>query len=465
MKTFKYIFLLFCLIATVACFEDETTLDTTIISEISIDTTKIQKVYNIDYNDTLTISIADKVSETQEQLPLKYCWEVNYKVYSESETLQFVGSKLGSHPARIKVSNEHGSCFYQFIINVKTAYETGIAILSETNEGVPMFSFMRELSDKDVTEGKRRKFVNNCLAASNPDIVFPSNPTDCSVYENNLYISFSDAPAIYKFNSKLLSLEGIEENPNDPDFIPTEIKHVTEFPSPGVVLTTGGKAYQFGQQQGVTIPHPSLFSTYSKAMVYAAGYSLATILWDNKDNAIVNFDGYSVSTTNDPYYYIDFNEHEFITFFQKDANNFITLTKKNGKIMKTTLPYSWYNFSPEMPTIIEGDTDFNTHTPHVTSPKQGCLYYALGNKIYQWFFATQAFPTKPWKILNEIPNTEVTALSISEDEEQLYVGVNDNSKNELSGSFYLLNSDTGKNEGDSPYLNIAHKPVRIMYKK
>ena len=46
MKTLKYLFFILCLPLFAGCFEDETTVDTVRISEISIDTLKMQKVYN-----------------------------------------------------------------------------------------------------------------------------------------------------------------------------------------------------------------------------------------------------------------------------------------------------------------------------------------------------------------------------------------------------------------------------------
>ena len=44
MKTLKYLFFILCLPLFAGCFEDETTVDTVRISEISIDTLKMQKV-------------------------------------------------------------------------------------------------------------------------------------------------------------------------------------------------------------------------------------------------------------------------------------------------------------------------------------------------------------------------------------------------------------------------------------
>ena len=67
MKTLKYLFFILCLPLFAGCFEDETTVDTVRISEISIDTLKMQKVYNIDQNEELLIPTEGLVSQSERQ--------------------------------------------------------------------------------------------------------------------------------------------------------------------------------------------------------------------------------------------------------------------------------------------------------------------------------------------------------------------------------------------------------------
>jgi len=44
------------------------------------------------------------------------------------------------------------------------------------------------------------------------------------------------------------------------------------------------------------------------------------------------------------------------------------------------------------------------------------------------------------------------------------VGVYQPAQPELNGSFYILNADTGK-DAEGPWLNVAYKPLKIIYKK
>lgn len=481
MKTLKYLFILLCSFTLAACFDDNTTLDTVHISEISIDTLKLKKIYNIDHNETLLISTKDIVSEDGMQLPLQYAWEVDYKLYSENADLEYVGNKIGSFPARLKVSNEHGSSFYEFTISVNTAYQTGIAILSEDKEGTPMLSFMRELSDNEQTAGKKMKFINNCLQVNNPNLSFPKNPTDFGIRKDQMFVCFKNNPSIYMLNASMLNVENIITDP-DPKFIPERLFMLNSEARSATILSPDGNIFDLGSIEGIITPHKKFTSTYAPniGFIVSCGYQEATVLWDTELPGIVHlFGGYHLRNT--LMEGINFTGHTPVAMYSRDKDYFTVLTRKGNTFTKTTIANIWeindgYDQSSgqlinprfglaEKQIEITGTPNFTSRTPYVSSPKYQCLYYAIGNNIYRWFYNNNNFPTTPWRTLDEINNAEITAISISEDEKQLYVGINDNSKNELSGSFYLLNSDTGKNEGDSPYLNVSNKPVRIMYKK
>ena len=89
MKTLKYLFFILCLPLFAGCFEDETTVDTVRISEISIDTLKMQKVYNIDQNEELLIPTEGLVSQSERQLPLTYEWEYDLPACEQASSAGF----------------------------------------------------------------------------------------------------------------------------------------------------------------------------------------------------------------------------------------------------------------------------------------------------------------------------------------------------------------------------------------
>lgn len=464
MKTLKYIAASLLLLLAAGCFEDKTTLDTVRISEIAIDTLKLQKIYNVDQNELLVIPIQDVVSENNEQLPLSYQWEVDYKLYSEEADLQFSSPKIGSFPARLKVSNEHGSSFYNFTINVNTAYSTGIAILSKDKAGKPMLSFMRELSDNEITAGKDKQFVTNCLEVNNPDVDFPMNPTDLALRAQQLYISFAGTPSIYMLNGQMLNVENIVTD-SDPDFVPERIIMASSAAREAIITTPSGKVYKLASLEGVILPYSSFPSTYDSriGLVASTGYQDAQILWDTKDKSICDLYGgwYFYDTQSEG---LDFSGHTPVALYDRDGKNFTMLTCKDNVFMKTSIDYTWkireyddnWNLISERfgisdnQKVVAGSPKLTADSPYAANQLHQCLYYADGNKIYRWYFNSPEFPSTPWRTIEGLENAQITVLTVSPDKQQLYVGVTETGKSELSGSFYILNSDTGKDEEAFP---------------
>ncbi|MDE5610517.1 MAG: hypothetical protein K2I90_00670 [Odoribacter sp.] len=475
MKTLKYLFIVLCLPFLTGCFKDETTVDTVRISEISIDTLRMQKIYNIDQNEELLISTEGLVSQSEHQLPLAYEWEVNYKFYSDSSALRFVSNELGSFPARLKISNEHGSSFYEFTLNVNSAYEKGIAILSADSDGKPMLSIMRELSDKEVADGKKRFFNTNCLEVTNPDVEFPRYPTDFGQRDKQLFISFKGQPSVYALNSQMLNVENIISDGN-PDFIPERILVADNGAKASPVLSESNKIYKMATLEGLVVNYGALMtSTYDKNIVLSKGtlYQTYYIFWDTQEETIVDFnDYYEDKASNEG---LDFTGHTPIALYERDEDYFTMITRKDGIFMKTSIAYEWFIWDSDYTeqsfglsdnqVVINGTPELTSESPYVSNTTYQCLYYASGNKIYRWYYNTAtSFPTEPWRILDDLEGAEITSLAVSPDDQQLYVGVCQSSASGLNGSFYLLNCDSGKNEGESPYLNVAYKPLKIVHK-
>ena len=104
-----------------SCFEDETTMGTGAISEIVIDSTSIQKVYNINKNETLTITPV--ISQTNKEKDVTYTWEINLETYSHDKEFVYEGKELGSYLCRLIVENSDGKSFFPFELHVNSPYE------------------------------------------------------------------------------------------------------------------------------------------------------------------------------------------------------------------------------------------------------------------------------------------------------------------------------------------------------
>ncbi len=478
MRIIKYIPIVFCLLCAAACFEDESTMDTVRISEITIDTLKIQKVYNVDQHEELSIPTKDIVSESEAQLPLRYEWDLNYKFYSDSSVFYYVGSELGSFPVRLKVSNDHGSSFYEFTVNVNSPYETGIAILSENGEGEPLLSIMRDLSDKEIEEGTEKNFKTNCLAINNPDLEFPRFPTDFIQHKNQLIIAFKGTPSVYMLNSKALNVESVITEDND-DFVPTKILIPANY-NQGNLLTESGKIYQISTKEGVVLPNSAFPGIYNERMALMnEGWQAGYMLWDSHNSAIIyELGGYYYYSTQDELANLDFTGHVPIALYFRDNDFCSMITRKDGIFMKTTISKDFYETiynddwteSWDVFNLVDdrkpinGSPELTAETPWATCKTYQSFFYAIGNKIYRWYYNTEAsFPTQPWRTI-DLDGAEITSLSVDPDDKQLYVGVCQPAKPDLNGSFYILNADTGK-DVEGPWLNVAYKPLKIIYKK
>ncbi len=104
----------FCLalsaLTLVSCFSDDTTLGDRPLAEIVIDSTSVAEVYNINKNETLTVT--PKFSQTNGGKTVTTTWEIDQKVYSNEPTLTFTGKELGSWNCRLILENEDGKTFY-----------------------------------------------------------------------------------------------------------------------------------------------------------------------------------------------------------------------------------------------------------------------------------------------------------------------------------------------------------------
>ena len=157
MKTNKYILFALVALAFASCVKDESTDATIPISEIVIDESSLEKVYNIPKNDTLVIEPI--VTQTDETQPLSYAWELNQEIISREKVFQYEGTKYGTFDGRLIVSNADGKAFFTFTLNVNSPYEYGITILSKDTEGRTHIAFMQE----PMEEGDKKEFYDeNC---------------------------------------------------------------------------------------------------------------------------------------------------------------------------------------------------------------------------------------------------------------------------------------------------------------
>lgn len=464
----KYLYIWLIGLSAIGCFDDDTTVDTVRISEVSIDTNSLQKEYNRDKNQTLVIDITPYVTQKEKDLPLTFQWDMDYKFYSDSSVLYVDCQELGTFPMRVKVSNEHSSAFYEFTLHINSPYEEGIAVLSESNDGTGMLSFMRQMAD-----GTLGNFETRCLSTNNPGVTFPKSPTDMSKRLSQLFISFKDNPSIYMVNDKTLELENVVTATEFSDFIPVAMMMPDNEARTAIALSENGKVYNLASREGLILSHTDLTSTYS--LVHYGdyeGWNPAYYLWDPALHTICYYNGYTVDKC-DQFETIWDEGHEIVAIFENEKGaSFTVLTRKNGEIWKTSLGTYIYQQDPE--TYMYVGVDYRDvqrvianpvlekENPKVASSSYQCLFYAQGNKIYQWYYSSNSFPTESWATIDDIPNAEITAMAISPDESQVYVGAYRSDESGENGYIYIYDTRTGRLINS--YKNVAYKPIKIMYK-
>lgn len=487
---------MFGLACLTSCFDDETTNGTGNISEITIDEGAIKEVYDIDRNQTLTVSPV--VKQTYQDKPLAFTWEIGGKVFSTERDLVYVGDKLGVYQCRLIVENEDGKAFYPFKINVNSPYEEGMTVLSYDEQGKSMLSFML----KQREEGMEDHFeTGDCFAVNNPDEEFAPNVSDMVQCDGSLIISCQgdgNMPGtIYYLNEKTFVVENKLEAPEYPDFKPVSLG----IPANGAVgaaypiLCENGKVYEFSTTEGALAPASKLQAEYANPCgVYSGGsaakYTL--LFWDKGVNGLcMLYNGYGPYYCSNKYHLQReectgpdnyFDGREFVTMFlprvpegSEETPTAVVVTKKGAMYQKVVLNVNLWIWSEElgntqlddnggMKTAAIGNVNLTAESPFVASRLYYALFYGVGNKVYRWNYTTS-------QMLNQAgvhaevgtANAVVTGMELDASQKELFVAFYEPNEPGLNGHVWVYNTDTG--ELLRKYDNVCYRPVKIMYKK
>lgn len=184
----KYIFLIFGIVWFASCIDNTTELGTNKISRITIKTDPAKNSYRADQWSEFTLKCPEIVQENEEK-PLTYRWDINYKTVSTEKDLKIICEELTpadepAFPCRLVVSNEDGSAFMDFTLLVTSPYQTGLVVLSKTSEGT-MVSFKRE--DK-----RNADFQRDAYKLNNPEFPLGNTPVAVTQVRDHLYLATAD---------------------------------------------------------------------------------------------------------------------------------------------------------------------------------------------------------------------------------------------------------------------------------
>lgn len=504
-KKYSYIFLLLCVCLT-GCFKDETTDgNLSVLTEIKIDPTSVDSVYNILGNDSLVIS--PKVTQTGGEKLLKYEWEVDQKVVSTEKEFHYVADELGSFQCRFIVSNEDGKSFFPFVINVNTAYEEGLTVLSQATDGSSCLSFMLTNTDGSASEF----YDEECFSRNNPDIPFAPGAVDMVHTENSLYIlckgSETEPPAIYNLQHKTLKMKNYINVTSFDGFVPSSFM-LPARPYPGnhyPIICENGRTYDFGSENVVGLP-TKLKSTYArKALMFDSrtNYYYYSIFWDTEAGGLgMLYTGYGPfyassvyncsrdSVVMNPSKYNYFSGDEFVTmartFVTKDKSanqdpEIVVLTKRAVgplvNLKRTVLNYAFWVRNDEGENVLSVSSPtkvcatatpgqslpIDINTPMIVSKTYNALFYGSGNSIMKWNYITDMLAKSTALVSVGKSGDVITGLLLSDDQQSMYVSFYSPAQSGKNGSVWLVNTDDGRIL--EKHDNVCFRPVKMIYKE
>ncbi len=503
MKKINILAILLAAFVFSACVEDESTEAVKPISEITIVEGSMQKVYNVNANETLTI--APQISQSNEQKPLQYSWEVDLEVVSREETFVYKATTLGSFNCRLIVENEDGKTFYTFKLNVNTEYEEGLTVISNDPEGNSCLSFMLT-----PTDGSDRKFYDgDCFSIVNADIRFASNVVDMAQCDKNLMLicqgsaKANDVPTIYYLNDKTFVVENMVEIT---DYSPSEFKPVrfaipatTSFGTSYPILCENGKIYDFSAFERAVAQPVKMQSTYENACVVNTNPNSSYydfLFWDKEAKGLaLLYTGYGPFYCDTTYhatradclagknYYAgeNFVAMTLIHKTQKQLNEggniaeMIVLTESDGLLNRSMICTSFHVYDFETGKNVLYDNDginlcsvmpdlINATTPCIANQTYNSMLYAQGNKVMKWYYKSTDF-IEDAKVLCSVGSDKavITAFDISADHKQTYVSFYEPDQPGMNGSVWVF--DTDKGTVLEQYNNVCYKPVKMIYKR
>ena len=515
MKMIKYIISVFVAFLLTSCFEDNSTYAEKPLADIVIEEGSIKTEYNIAKNEEIVIRPV--IKQLNYELPLSYIWEVDQEIVATSDTLHYVGNKLGSFSARLIVENSDGKAFHIFKLNVNSPYENGITVLSKDVEGRSCISFMQD----PMVAGEEGAFYDdNIFEINNPDLEFASNASDLIQTKGSIIVACQgqdgeddDNATIYFLNEKTFVMENLIDGSEYPTFKPTKLLTPSEGHSTGAypVLSADGKMYSLPTYNAVLQPSHNLTSTYAQTCFVDGENSrdFDVVMWDKEKNglAIITNGGYGPyycgstyllqrdSLETDEYYVKNFSKLKGVktlalirrTAEQKKTSHreLIAIVEAPLALQKVILTtFFWEPVAGKVGEYIVRDNNgftktaksksyslINENTPCIANATYKTMFFPDGNKVMRWYYTKEKnsaggiYYLEDADVLCRIGSEKavITAFEISDDHKKTYVAFYEPGQEGKNGSVWVIDTDNG--EILEKYDNVCYQPVKMIYKK
>lgn len=464
MKNYFSIVLLAVFVSLQGCYKDDTSGPYKKLSDISVDLGFADRsVIELDMHDSYTFE--PQVSQVGD-LPLSYEWQVNYEVVSTDETFTYVGSRLGTFPARLKVSNEDGSTFKEFTIRVNSQYEEGLIVLAADDSEEGVLNFIPKFAGQLLSETGIDRVDVNSFGKSNPDLTLGRKPTDVAVRQLQVFVS-SEEEGISMLNYRTFELEGTVRSPDFPDFKPVIMNIPDNTARTALILTRSGRIFSLATMEYIISNYaasngvvPLMKTQYTENINYTNNF-----FWEPSASRLWNFRNQAKNTGT------HLAGQELLTFLVAGKRCYVlTRSMSNpNQVTRTVYGEDLYAFDAsyreyfdvrEQETFINNQVTIDPSSVTLLVDFYQKLVYANGNQIYQWFYPTTNLPSTP-HITLDIPGV-VTAMEKDPENKELYVGVYDAHASGKKGSIVVYDLDSGRKK--VTYANVVDRPVRLFFK-
>lgn len=511
----KSLYILLLIGTFYSCVKDESSLvfpeDNPNFSLIEISST--QKELSVEFGQPLEFTPMVQQRIPEKTLSYEWvAWHIDDKGIQEEpiivgteKVLNYTFLEKGAYKLRLEAKNEDYSVFEYWDVIVRL-YDEGYMIVGENEAGDSNIAFARKLSESDILNGLEQTFITDLIQEINPDVQIQD-----VVYVGKSILSYGSTDAYlfiftkdYIHIADFLSFQIINSISVDAASPGTRIAKVSmldTYASSAIILTEEGKILQFNKFEFNLYESDYYKGTYNNMytnLFYTTGVNqnLSQIFVNDTQSKLYEYIPYHGSgalvnnTTGSSAPYSDnskTNEYEgrdIVSvgrmngdYFEGTNSNFFAIaTDKSNplevKIVEFTTSYatgfetlSVTNYTAANPITLPSNQSL------VANSRFNAMYYHNGNQIFVWnplnIPPNNHLPTNASITLDG--NKEVTAMAISYDMHELYVGFYDHdAAGALKGGMYVYEcADIGIVSNLQPiksFENITTRPKQVLYK-
>lgn len=479
------LWILLTVVVYTACIEDESTGWEKALSAITIRVPDGMDTIRADFGMELTIDPTAWVEQSLQGQALQYEWRASFVKYmggqpqqdslaylSAEPTLRHAFKRLGEYWVRLRVSNEDGSSFHQFVVYVEAAFEEGLFILSEDEQGEGRTTFVRTSGEAAMLHAQRSDFIQRAFETVNPGYPLHT-PTDAVKVGSEMYITSREDQALYRFDYRTFGLIHVVDLKQEMEWLKPVAFCAYDYASGASFMLLGdnGRVGVYDTKQGILYEDTKLFPPEEHYDDFFGYVQLTTGHFYFIDDAqsriryvyivgtarafssnalfagekIVNL----MCSADAELYVVSVNEQDpqRVTVTRFGAANYFM-----GAFMN---PYR-YSYTADRLTL-ERTARIAVNQTYKSA------FYAQGGRLYFWPYTMEQPLPRESAFVAEFPG-EITSMDFSSDNEYLWIGVWDRESTEpLKGSVYMLKV-TDYSVVNS-WKNVADRPVKLFYKK